>query len=148
MKKWSAMPTTFYYAAIQIGDADGGSTVAEARKFDNLDCGVAEIENSSRGEDQIKLQTDPERLYGTGWEDRTRWKNRTRRQCPVAAHHHQKSRHDSALRVCGKDGAWGQEDAALPCTSGNIGNAGIRGHGHASRWEIDLDVHLPLAGGE
>src|SRR5689334_13793359 len=96
----------------QIGNSgSNGSTIAEIDEFNDLDGAGVEIEHANRGEDQIELQPEPERLYRIGRENRIRWKNRVGRQCPVAAHHHKKSRHDGAEWVCGKDGAWGQEDA-------------------------------------
>ena len=59
-----------------------GSTVAESETFGELDdlhgAGI-EIENASRGEYQIELQSKPVRFYRIGWKDRIRWENWVRR---------------------------------------------------------------------
>ena len=100
------MPTTTIMLRSNWRYRWGGSIFANVGEFDDLHAAGIDIENASRSEYQIELQPEPNRSYGIGRENRTGW------QCPVAPHHHQKRWHDYAVRVCGKDGVWGQEDAA------------------------------------
>ena len=71
-----------------MGDAGGGSIFTNIRKLDDLYRAGIEIEHARRGEDQVKLHRETERLDGAGRKNRVRRNNRVGRQGPVLAHRH------------------------------------------------------------